>query len=95
MGPCVRSKQYFDFLSAYSAVNQGHGHPKIINAAIEQMKVKHTFTILILDKRATECKDLGRLRSSNSAFYLELLEEIELCNVQSLFYVKKSYQSII
>ena len=32
-------KQYFDFLSAYSAVNQGHGHPKIINAAIEQMKV--------------------------------------------------------
>ena len=35
-------KQYFDFLSAYSAVNQGHGHPKIINAAIEQMKVYGT-----------------------------------------------------
>ena len=32
-------RQYFDFLSAYSAVNQGHGHPRIINAAIEQMKV--------------------------------------------------------
>lgn len=29
-------KQYFDFLSAYSAVNQGHCHPKIINALIEQ-----------------------------------------------------------
>ena len=33
-------KKYFDFLSAYSAVNQGHGHPKILNAAIEQMKVR-------------------------------------------------------
>jgi len=32
-------KKYFDFLSAYSAVNQGHGHPKILDAAIEQMKV--------------------------------------------------------
>lgn len=29
-------KKYFDFLSAYSAVNQGHCHPKIINALIEQ-----------------------------------------------------------
>lgn len=29
-------KQYFDFLSAYSAVNQGHCHPKIIQALIEQ-----------------------------------------------------------
>ncbi|ORX92220.1 ornithine aminotransferase [Basidiobolus meristosporus CBS 931.73] len=29
-------KQYFDFLSAYSAVNQGHSHPKIINALVEQ-----------------------------------------------------------
>ncbi len=29
-------KQYFDFLSAYSAVNQGHCHPKIINALKEQ-----------------------------------------------------------
>jgi ornithine--oxo-acid transaminase len=32
----VDGKQYFDFLSAYSAVNQGHCHPKIINALIEQ-----------------------------------------------------------
>ncbi len=29
-------KQYFDFLSAYSAVNQGHCHPKIIAALTEQ-----------------------------------------------------------
>ena len=31
-------KKYFDFLSAYSAVNQGHCHPKIINALVEQSK---------------------------------------------------------
>lgn len=32
----VEGKQYFDFLSAYSAVNQGHCHPKIIAALIDQ-----------------------------------------------------------
>ena len=32
----VEGKRYFDFLSGYSAVNQGHCHPKIINALIEQ-----------------------------------------------------------
>lgn len=32
----VEGKQYFDFLSAYSAVNQGHCHPAIINALIIQ-----------------------------------------------------------
>ena len=31
-------KKYFDFLSAYSAVNQGHCHPKIISALTEQAK---------------------------------------------------------
>lgn len=30
-------KKYMDFLSAYSAVNQGHRHPKIISAMIEQL----------------------------------------------------------
>ncbi|MBL7870252.1 MAG: ornithine--oxo-acid transaminase [Cyclobacteriaceae bacterium] len=34
----VSGKRYYDFLSAYSAVNQGHCHPKIINALIEQAK---------------------------------------------------------
>lgn len=34
----VEGKKYFDFLSAYSAVNQGHGHPKIINALIDQAR---------------------------------------------------------
>jgi ornithine--oxo-acid transaminase len=34
----VEGRRYFDFLSAYSAVNQGHCHPKIIGAMIEQTK---------------------------------------------------------
>ena len=32
----VEGKRYYDFLSAYSAVNQGHCHPKIIGALTEQ-----------------------------------------------------------
>lgn len=32
----VEGKRYFDFLSAYSAVNQGHCHPKIVGALIDQ-----------------------------------------------------------
>ena len=35
----VDGKRYYDFLSAYSAVNQGHCHPKIINALTEQSKI--------------------------------------------------------
>ncbi|SNR32089.1 ornithine--oxo-acid transaminase [Lutibacter flavus] len=35
----VEGKQYYDFLSAYSAVNQGHCHPSIINALKEQASV--------------------------------------------------------
>lgn len=32
----VDGKKYYDFLSAYSAVNQGHCHPKIVGAMVEQ-----------------------------------------------------------
>ena len=32
----IEGKRYYDFLTAYSAVNQGHCHPKIIQAMIEQ-----------------------------------------------------------
>jgi len=35
----VEGKKYYDFLSAYSAVNQGHCHPKIVSALTEQAKV--------------------------------------------------------
>jgi ornithine--oxo-acid transaminase len=42
----VSGRVYIDFLSAYSAVNQGHCNPHIIKAAIEQM------SILYLSSRA-------------------------------------------
>lgn len=32
----VEGKKYYDFLSAYSAVNQGHSHPKIVDALVNQ-----------------------------------------------------------
>ncbi len=34
----VEGKKYYDFLSAYSAVNQGHCHPKIVDAMVHQAK---------------------------------------------------------
>jgi len=34
----VEGKRYYDFLSAYSAVNQGHCHPRIVNTLIVQAK---------------------------------------------------------
>lgn len=35
----VDGKRYYDFLSGYSAVNQGHCHPKIVNALVTQAQV--------------------------------------------------------
>ena len=49
----VDGKEYFDFLSAYSAVNQGHCHPKIIEALNEQA------SILTLTSRAFHNNILG------------------------------------
>lgn len=49
----VEGRKYYDFLSAYSAVNQGHGHPKIINALVEQA------TKLALTSRAFYNDKLG------------------------------------
>jgi ornithine--oxo-acid transaminase len=49
----VEGKKYYDFLSAYSAVNQGHCHPKIIHSLIEQASV------LTLTSRAFYSKELG------------------------------------
>jgi ornithine--oxo-acid transaminase len=49
----VEGKKYYDFLSAYSAVNQGHCHPKIINTLIEQAQT------LTLTSRAFYNNQLG------------------------------------
>ena len=50
----VEGKQYYDFLSAYSAVNQGHCHPKIVGAMVDQAKT------LTLTSRAFYNDMLGR-----------------------------------
>ena len=39
----VEGRKYYDFLSAYSAVNQGHCHPKIISALTEQAKFINSY----------------------------------------------------
>ena len=49
----IEGKQYYDFLSAYSAVNQGHCHPRIIRALTEQAKT------LTLTSRAFYNSSLG------------------------------------
>ena len=49
----VEGKKYYDFLSAYSAVNQGHCHPKIVDAMINQAKT------LTLTSRAFYNDQLG------------------------------------
>jgi len=49
----IDGKKYFDFLSAYSAVNQGHCHPKIVNAMIKQAQT------LTLTSRAFYNDQLG------------------------------------
>jgi ornithine--oxo-acid transaminase len=59
----VDGKQYFDFLSAYSAVNQGHCHPKIISALIAQ--AQH----LTLTSRAFHNNILGEYEAYISEYF--------------------------
>ncbi len=51
----VEGRRFMDFLAAYSAVNQGHGHPRILQALIDQSKT------LALTSRAFRNDQLGRL----------------------------------
>ena len=53
----VEGKKYYDFLSSYSAVNQGHCHPKIIDA------LKNQAEILTLTSRAFHNNVLGKYES--------------------------------
>ncbi len=56
-------KQYFDFLSAYSAVNQGHCHPKITQALVEQANT------LALTSRAFYNNVLGEYERYITSFF--------------------------
>ncbi len=59
----VEGKQYYDFLSAYSAVNQGHCHPKIVDALISQAKK------LTLTSRAFYNDSLGEYEQFITSFF--------------------------
>ena len=66
----VEGKKYFDFLSAYSAVNQGHCHPKIISALIDQSKK------LTLTSRAFHNNVLGQYEKFITDFFASLQKKI-------------------
>lgn len=59
----VEGKKYFDFLSAYSAVNQGHCHPLIVRALIEQAQK------LTLTSRAFFNDQLGEYEKFITEFF--------------------------
>ena len=59
----VEGKKYYDFLSAYSAVNQGHCHPKIVGAMTEQAKT------LALTSRAFYNDMLGKYEKFACEFF--------------------------
>ena len=59
----IDDKQYYDFLSGYSAVNQGHCHPRIIAALTEQAQV------LTLTSRAFHNNLLGEYEKYITAYF--------------------------
>ena len=59
----IDGKQYFDFLAAYSAVNQGHCHPKIVAALIEQAQK------LTLTSRAFYNDSLGEYEKFITSYF--------------------------
>lgn len=59
----VEGKKYYDFLSAYSAVNQGHCHPKIVNALVQQAQT------LTLTSRAFYNDMLGKYEQFACDFF--------------------------
>ena len=59
----VEGKKYYDFLSAYSAVNQGHCHPKIVGAMVQQAQT------LTLTSRAFYNDMLGKYEKFASELF--------------------------
>ena len=59
----VNGKKYYDFLSAYSAVNQGHCHPRLVNALTDQAKK------LCLTSRAFYNDQLGKYEQFASEYF--------------------------
>ena len=66
----IEGKEYYDFLSAYSAVNQGHCHPAIVKAMVDQAKkltLLHVrFTLLTSESTSSLSQNI----SDTTRFYL-------------------------
>lgn len=69
----VEGKKYYDFLSAYSAVNQGHCHPRIIEAMVKQAsrltltsRAFYNDKLGVFEKYATELFGFDKMLPMNS-----------------------------
>ena len=69
----VEGKRYLDCLSAYSAVNQGHCHPRILEAAVAQMhKVTLTSRAFFNDQLGPFMRELCELTGYEMALPMNL-----------------------
>ncbi len=87
----VEGKKYYDFLSAYSAVNQGHCHPRIINALVEQAQQ------LTLTSRAFHNDVLGVYEQYMTSYFeydkvLPMNSGVEACETAVKLCRKWAYQ---
>lgn len=81
----VEGKRYYDFLSAYSAVNQGHCHPRIINALTKQAqkltltsRAFHSASLGVFEKYITELFGYDKVLMMNTG--VEAVEtSLKLC----------------
>lgn len=69
----VEGKKYYDFLSAYSAVNQGHSHPKIVDALVNQAqklaltsRAFYNSNLGVYEKKITELFGFDKVLPMNS-----------------------------
>jgi len=69
----IEGKKYYDFLSAYSAVNQGHCHPRIVGAMTKQAetitltsRAFHNNVLGVFEKYATEYFNFDKLLPMNT-----------------------------
>ena len=87
----VEGNRYYDFLSAYSAVNQGHCHPRIIKVLKEQAEViKCKLTLLSVFIYSTNCNIVSEWSVILSLLLLSLNVCLLFC--ATLFYGKANPQ---
>lgn len=65
----VEGKKYYDFLSAYSAVNQGHCHPRIIDTLVKQARKLTLTSRAFITASWDGMKNLSPVISDMARFY--------------------------